>query len=141
MNHVIEHVHDPLGSLAEIHRVLREGGTLVVTTPNADSWGHRHFGPDWRGLEPPRHLQIFNGNNLVALAQRTGFAQVAFSTTLRITPNVFVQSGLVRAGRGDLIRPPTRSEVLYARTATVAELLMRIWKPLVADELLLEARK
>jgi 2-polyprenyl-3-methyl-5-hydroxy-6-metoxy-1,4-benzoquinol methylase len=141
LSHVIEHVHDPLATLAEIHRILRPGGKLVVATPNADSWGHRHFGVNWRGLEPPRHLQIFDRKTLGAITQRAGFDQVAFSTSLRITPNIFIPSRLARSGRRDLIRPPTRSEVLYGRIATVAELLMRIWNPLVAEELVLEARK
>jgi 2-polyprenyl-3-methyl-5-hydroxy-6-metoxy-1,4-benzoquinol methylase len=32
-NEVIEHVHEPLQLLAEIHRLLKPGGTAVVTTP------------------------------------------------------------------------------------------------------------
>ena len=141
MSHVIEHVHDPLATLREIHRVLRAGGTLAVTTPNAGSWGHRHFGLNWRGLEPPRHLQIFTGNSLAALAGRAGFVQSNVSSTLRITGYVFTQSRLIRrSGRGEMDAPPTLP-VLYGRAAAFAEMLMRIWDPLTADELLLEARK
>jgi SAM-dependent methyltransferase len=31
---VIEHVQDPLGAIGELARVLRPGGTLILTTPN-----------------------------------------------------------------------------------------------------------
>jgi SAM-dependent methyltransferase len=31
---VIEHLHDPWFVVSEFHRVLRDGGTLIVTTPN-----------------------------------------------------------------------------------------------------------
>lgn len=38
---VIEHVIDPDATLLEIGRVLRLGGTLIVTTPNLASWYNR----------------------------------------------------------------------------------------------------
>ena len=59
MGHVVEHVYDPVNLLRECKRLLTPGGTLVAITPNAASFGHRMFGADWRGLEPPRHLVVF----------------------------------------------------------------------------------
>lgn len=142
MSHVIEHVHDPIATLSEIHRVLRPGSMLAITTPNAGSWGHRHFGRDWRGLEPPRHLQIFNKKSLAALAKRAGFTQNAVSTTLRITPYVFEQSRLTRrTARGVGSRGVLPSGHAIGRLAALAEMLMRVRDPFVADELLLEAHK
>ena len=142
ISHVIEHIHDPLAMLREIRRVLRVGATLAVTTPNAASWGHRRFGRHWVHLDPPRHLQIFDADSLAALVKRAGFGQSAVSSTLRITPFTFVQSRLIwRAGRGDIVTPPTRAEGRYARVAAAVEMLIRIWDPLAADELLLEVRK
>ncbi len=40
MNHVIEHVHDPVRLLRECNRLLKPGGTFVAVTPNAESYGH-----------------------------------------------------------------------------------------------------
>ena len=74
MTHVLEHVPDPLATLRECARLLRPGGQLVLATPNARSLGHRRFGRDWRGLEPPRHLQVFTPGALRRLAERAGFA-------------------------------------------------------------------
>ena len=75
MSHVIEHVHDPVRLLAECIRVLKRGGTLVVVTPNAESYGHKRFGSYWRGLEPPRHLYLFSQGTLRAIAAEAGFVK------------------------------------------------------------------
>lgn len=75
MNHVIEHVHDPISLLRESRRVLRVGGTLVVITPNAESYGHNRFGAFWRGLEPPRHLHLFSQLSLLEAATKAGFVK------------------------------------------------------------------
>lgn len=142
MSHVIEHVHDPLATLGEIRRILRPGGTLVATTPNSGSCGHRYFGPDFVHLDPPRHLQIFNGRNIAALIRRAGFRQSAVSSTLRIISFTFIISRLIRrSGRGDASWPPSLWAFAYGRAAAAAAMLMRMSDPLAADELLLEARK
>lgn len=38
---VIEHLYNPDNLIAEIHRVLRPGGTMVLSTPNLASWVNR----------------------------------------------------------------------------------------------------
>ena len=73
LNHVLEHVPDPLDTLRECNRLLRKGGLLYVATPNLRSWGHSLFKQDWRGLEPPRHLQIFTPSALSRLLAEAGF--------------------------------------------------------------------
>ena len=83
--HVIEHVLDPLGMLREMRRTLRPGGALAVITPNAASLLHRWFGPDWRGLEPPRHLHIFTPATLLSLARKAGFGDARVSSPVRVT--------------------------------------------------------
>jgi SAM-dependent methyltransferase len=81
LNHVVEHLHDPVATLHECRRLLRIGGLLVVITPNARSLGHEVFGPAWRGLEPPRHLQVFTPGALARVARDAGFTQVGVETT------------------------------------------------------------
>ena len=82
MNHVIEHVPDPLSLLKECRRILKKGGTLVMITPNAASRGHSFFKRDWRALETPQHLQVFSIDSLGELTRKAGFEDVeAFSST------------------------------------------------------------
>jgi 2-polyprenyl-3-methyl-5-hydroxy-6-metoxy-1,4-benzoquinol methylase len=73
LNHVIEHVPDPIGTLAECHRILKKGGKLVLATPNISSLGHCFFKQDWRGLEPPRHLHVFGPGSMAAALSEAGF--------------------------------------------------------------------
>jgi SAM-dependent methyltransferase len=75
MNHVLEHVHNPLRLLNSCIRLLRVGGTLVAVTPNAESDGHRRFGASWYHLDPPRHLHLFSQKTLRDIANRAGFAK------------------------------------------------------------------
>jgi SAM-dependent methyltransferase len=73
MYHVIEHIPDPISLLKECYRILKPGGHLFAVTPNIESWGHRKFGINWRGLEPPRHLHLFSQTTLHSCAQKSGF--------------------------------------------------------------------
>jgi 2-polyprenyl-3-methyl-5-hydroxy-6-metoxy-1,4-benzoquinol methylase len=81
MNHVIEHVHDPIALLEECHRVLSPGGHLVVVTPNVRSLGHAQFGQNWLALDPPRHLHLFSASTLEAIARRALYQQIETWTT------------------------------------------------------------
>lgn len=81
MSNVIEHLPNPQQTLNECFRVLAPGGRMVVLTPNVESWGHKLFGPDWRGLEPPRHLYLFSPKSLRKMAINAGFTQARTFTT------------------------------------------------------------
>ena len=83
MNHVIEHLLQPAAILKECHRLLRQGGRLVVVTPNADSFAHKYFGASWIGLDPPRHLHLFSLRTIEQLAALAGFRNLnTFSTSI-----------------------------------------------------------
>jgi SAM-dependent methyltransferase len=73
LNHVIEHLHDPLGEIAQAWRLLKPGGTIYIETPNVDALGHALYGPAWRGLEPPRHLVLFSWGGLTRVLRKAGF--------------------------------------------------------------------
>jgi SAM-dependent methyltransferase len=84
LDHVIEHVHDPFGLLAESYRVLRPGGLLVLTTPNVASLCHKLFHECWVHLDPPRHLYLFSLSTLKVLGQRCGLHISLLRTSSRV---------------------------------------------------------
>lgn len=96
MNHVIEHVPDPIGTLHECHRVLKPGGRLVVATPNISSLGHHVFEESWRGLEVPRHQMLFSPYALRACAERAGLDVQILRTTAQSAPWMWAASSLIR---------------------------------------------
>ena len=69
----LEHVHDPLAVLHAARQLLVPGGRLVVSVPNLASAPFRWFGPDWFGLDLPRHLLHFTPDTLARLVQQAGF--------------------------------------------------------------------
>lgn len=73
MSQTIEHLYDPNSTLRECLRILKPGGLLVMTTPNAESIGARQFGAFWRGWEAPRHLYLFTVESLRQLSDQAGF--------------------------------------------------------------------
>jgi SAM-dependent methyltransferase len=101
MSHVIEHVHDPIDLLRGCHRILKPGGFLVVITPNAASWGHRIYGADWRGLEPPRHLHIFTLPSLSLVSTRAGFTANVCRSVVRANGTLLASKMLRRWGKLD----------------------------------------
>lgn len=56
---VLEHLPDPLTYLKQAARLLRPGGLLYGTTPNAQGANARLLGLDWSVYTPPEHLQLF----------------------------------------------------------------------------------
>lgn len=63
---VLEHVHDPRHTLADLARLLRPGGLLVLSLPNPDSLEARLLREHWLGWDLPRHLNLFRPRQLRA---------------------------------------------------------------------------
>jgi 2-polyprenyl-3-methyl-5-hydroxy-6-metoxy-1,4-benzoquinol methylase len=99
LNHVIEHVGDPMELLCRCRKLLRKGGRVAVTTPNMESLGHRIFREDWRGLEVPRHLMVFSLRTLKQLASEAGLSIGTLRTSARGAHAFYLESRLLKAGR------------------------------------------
>ncbi len=74
--HVLEHIDQPDQALSRIHAALAPEGILVISTPNTRSLACTHGREFWFHLDAPRHLHLFNENNLARLLEKTGFTIV-----------------------------------------------------------------
>jgi SAM-dependent methyltransferase len=139
MSHVIEHLVDPGSALTGIRTRLRPGGRLVVLTPNAASASHQRFGPLWRGLEVPRHLQVFTADGLRRLLDDSGLTTVTLRTSARgangVARESAVRDGGARGGRLRNLAAYAAGELWQARV----DLRLRR-DPWVGDELVAIAR-
>jgi 2-polyprenyl-3-methyl-5-hydroxy-6-metoxy-1,4-benzoquinol methylase len=71
--HVLEHLDSPRRTIAEIHRVLKPGGFVIIETPNIQTRWFRIFGKRWRQLIPD-HYFFFSPPTLTRLLEACGFA-------------------------------------------------------------------
>jgi SAM-dependent methyltransferase len=78
LHHSLEHMPNPLGALGEARRLLRRGGVVLVRVPVAGTWAEQHYGVNWIGLEPPRHLFVPSRAGMSELARRAGFFVARF---------------------------------------------------------------
>ena len=70
---VIEHFQYPKSVINEVNRILKPGGYLALSSPNADSLEFLLFKEYYRYLEVPRHLFHFSPKTLSQLCSNLGF--------------------------------------------------------------------
>jgi SAM-dependent methyltransferase len=73
MNHVIEHLPDPLAVLRALHARMNDGATMEGQTPAADSLERKVFRTRWSGFHAPRHTVIFSRSGLQQVLTAAGF--------------------------------------------------------------------
>ena len=142
LNHVIEHLLDPIEVLRECHRILKPGGRIVMVTPNMESLGHRHFGSSWRGLEPPRHFYIYNQRNLREVALAAGFDDTNSWTTAAKAETFYMGSISIQKGNPDVLEETQPFDIEFkAMLFQIKAALMRIFQPDSGEECVLVGYK
>ncbi|MCO4745773.1 MAG: class I SAM-dependent methyltransferase [Proteobacteria bacterium] len=123
LGQVIEHVHDPVSLLQRCFDLLVPGGRLWLETPNLQSTGHDVFGPSWRGLEPPRHLVLFDRQSLSAALLRAGFSSVDYRPHPGVPAFMWLKSRVIADASGG--PPPTGANRLM--TSMAGALVAEAW--------------
>lgn len=76
MNHVVEHLYEPLRVLRKIHDAMDEGGCLHLSTPNPAGPSATRYRDAWWGLECPRHIALIPPAQLEKMLRKAGFKSV-----------------------------------------------------------------
>ena len=85
---LIEHLRDPETFLRRVLPLLREGGRLVLTTPNVANWAMRLglLAGRWRyterGILDRTHTHLFTRGTLVETLERAGYRVVELDFTV-----------------------------------------------------------
>jgi MoaA/NifB/PqqE/SkfB family radical SAM enzyme/SAM-dependent methyltransferase len=80
INHVIEHVPDPVGLLNGIYRVLKPGGILIGETENIQCPSFKVFGRFWALLHLPYHLVLFSETSMKKTFDKSLFGEVSIAS-------------------------------------------------------------
>lgn len=139
-SHVFEHVPDPEALLNESFRILKPNGIFVSVMPNSDSLLHRYFESNWRELDPPRHLHIFNPDSLASIFQRVKFNSLDIKTSNYSATGVwFMSYKISKCGVANMQElSPTRYLGYFIRLYLV---LISRFSKLSGEEIIVIAKK
>ncbi len=122
MGAVLEHVPNPHEIIEAATRALAPGGLLVISVPCLASWAFRTFGPDWWGLDLPRHLLHFTPATLRRLLEAHGLDVRECRTVAR---GGWLRRSLANVRGGAGVRPFKRLVCRVAAWSPVCRLIGR----------------
>lgn len=105
MNHVVEHLADPVGALKQIHELLRPNGILIIGTPNFDSAAARRYGSNFRLLHDPTHISLFSSDSMHRFLRDHGFKIMEVEYPYFDTP-WFTKENVIRILDDKGVSPP-----------------------------------
>jgi SAM-dependent methyltransferase len=120
LNHVIEHLHDPVKTLSLSRQALKPGGVIYLATPNFAAGGHRLFGADWFPLDPPRHLVLFTPQSLRRALERAGFEPEPSIRPRFTALEMFSRSAHLQRGSDPMREEPTLPFTVKLKIARLA---------------------
>ena len=75
--HVLEHVPDVAHQVAELKRLLKPSGTLIIAVPNFKSFDANYYKTFWAAYDVPRHLWHFSKTAIEKLFDKQNMNLVA----------------------------------------------------------------
>ncbi len=118
MNHVIEHLPDPLAVVSALAGKLAPGGVFEGQTPAAGSLEHRLFRGAWSGYHAPRHTVVFSPRGLACLLAKAGLEDVSVEKAFNPAGTAVSLASVPQRGRVGHIRRGGASWLLFVGMAT-----------------------
>lgn len=81
LNHVIEHLTDPVGTLMNLRQLLVDKGLLYVGCPNFGCLRARITKAHFNHYSPPEHISYFTVPSVRHIARRVGFTEIMLRLT------------------------------------------------------------
>jgi SAM-dependent methyltransferase len=125
--HVIEHLTSPEDVLIEVRRILKDGGRLLVGTPDFDSGCAQRFNEKFRLLHDVTHISLFSNESLQRLLNDFGF-NVRKTEFEFFKTKYFTQDNLSRLFDTTQMSPPFYGNIMtkYCIKQTWQEVSARI---------------
>lgn len=76
MWHVLEHVDDLKWQVAQLQRLVKPSGSVVIAVPNYKSYDGQFYKEHWAAYDVPRHLNHFNRITLSKIFKTSGLELV-----------------------------------------------------------------
>lgn len=126
----IEHALNPREVLALASRLLRPGGLLYLTTPNAGSLNRRFLGLEWSVIAPPEHVTIWSVSGMKTALGAAGLTVQRVRTEGLNPGEMAAKLRQRRASQnGDAAPTPSRNDTAFAlnqaMTASPARRLLK----------------
>lgn len=109
-----------------------------METPNIEALGHKRYGSNWRGLEPPRHLILFSHASLTYALEEAGFQSIQIQSYRPQCEHLWRASEAIEHGRnpyrysglrGENLRAARRADHVARRDSSVREFItVKAWK-------------
>ena len=70
MWHVLEHVYDLNERVAELQRLIKKDGHIIIAVPNLSSFDAAKYKKHWAAYDLPRHLYHFSPKDISSLMEK-----------------------------------------------------------------------
>jgi SAM-dependent methyltransferase len=103
LNHVLEHLENPIAALQRVRELLAPGGRVVIFYPNPEGLGARVYDIHWLAWDVPRHLVLPPGRELAKHVRRVGLVPTQVRSTARGAEGVFALSRAQKQGESVVV--------------------------------------